>query len=112
MADQLPSRAVHQRRPAAAALGLAESDPVSAAVKARIHSSRLRKREFRPRHLQERRMSKNITAPLVDVSDLPIEKAVARLIEYAATLSASDLFLISEPTALSAQVRHLGHVKK
>lgn len=57
-------------------------------------------------------MSKTITAPLVDISDLPIEKAVAKLIEYAASISASDLFLISEPTALSAQVRHLGHVKK
>jgi type II secretory ATPase GspE/PulE/Tfp pilus assembly ATPase PilB-like protein len=57
-------------------------------------------------------MSKTITAPTVEVSDMPIEKAVAKLIEHAASTGASDLFLISEPGALSAQIRHLGHVKK
>jgi len=57
-------------------------------------------------------MSKTITAPTVEVSGMPIEKAVAKLIEYASSISASDLFLVSEPTSLSAQVRHLGHVKK
>jgi type II secretory ATPase GspE/PulE/Tfp pilus assembly ATPase PilB-like protein len=57
-------------------------------------------------------MSKTITAPTVEVSNMPIEKAVAKLIEYASSISASDLFLVSEPTALSAQIRHLGQVKK
>src|ERR1051326_5082596 len=98
MADQLPSRAVEQRRNSAAALGLVESDPVPAAVEAGIDPSHLRQREFRPSHLrQERRMSKTITAPTVEVSDMPIEKAVAKLIEYASTIGASDLFLVSEP---------------
>jgi type II secretory ATPase GspE/PulE/Tfp pilus assembly ATPase PilB-like protein len=57
-------------------------------------------------------MSKTITAPTVEISDMPIEKAVAKLIEYASSIGASDLFLVSEPSALSAQIRHLGHVKK
>ena len=57
-------------------------------------------------------MTKTITAPIVDVSMLPVEKAVAKLIEYASSISASDLFLVTEPTVISAQVRHLGHVKK
>jgi len=57
-------------------------------------------------------MSKTNTAPIVDVSMIPVEKAVAKLIEYASSISASDLFLVTEPTAISAQVRHLGHVKK
>src|SRR5204863_472909 len=57
-------------------------------------------------------MSKITTAPTVDVSNLPIEKAVAKLIEYASSVSASDLFLVSESGVLSAQVRHLGHVRK
>ena len=57
-------------------------------------------------------MSKTMTAPLVDVSMMPVEKAVAKLIEYASSIAASDLFLVTEPNVISAQVRHLGHVKK
>lgn len=57
-------------------------------------------------------MSKTITSPIVDIASLPVEKAVAKLIGYASTISASDLFLISEPQGLSVQVRQLGHVKR
>jgi type II secretory ATPase GspE/PulE/Tfp pilus assembly ATPase PilB-like protein len=54
----------------------------------------------------------SVATNIVDLNTLSIEKAVARLIEYASSISASDLFLISEPGGLSAQVRHLGHIKR
>ena len=55
-------------------------------------------------------MSQNQTSPIVDLANLSVEKAVARLIEYASEIGASDIFLHTEPQGLSAQVRHLAHV--
>ncbi len=49
--------------------------------------------------------------PLVDVSALSPEKAVARLIEYAVYLGASDLFLLCNMEAMSVQVRQHGIVR-
>jgi type II secretory ATPase GspE/PulE/Tfp pilus assembly ATPase PilB-like protein len=49
---------------------------------------------------------------IVDLNHPSIEVAVARLIEYASSISASDLFLTSEAGGISAQVRHLGHIKR
>src|SRR5438045_8739553 len=57
-------------------------------------------------------MSQKNHPSIVDLGDLSVEKAVARLIAYASGIGASDIFLHTEPQGLSAQVRHLGHVQR
>jgi type II secretory ATPase GspE/PulE/Tfp pilus assembly ATPase PilB-like protein len=47
---------------------------------------------------------------MVDVSKFSPEIAVARLIEHAADMGASDLFLVSNVNHIGADVRHLGIV--
>jgi type II secretory ATPase GspE/PulE/Tfp pilus assembly ATPase PilB-like protein len=44
----------------------------------------------------------------VDVNNLPPEDAVARLIEYAADLKASDVFFTSNENHVAVSLRHLG----
>jgi len=48
--------------------------------------------------------------PLMDVSKLTAEKAVTKLIDYAVSLGASDLFLVTNSKDVTAQVRHLGTI--
>jgi len=50
-------------------------------------------------------------AMLVDVSKFSPEIAVARLIEHAADMGASDLFLVSNVNHIAAEVRHHGIVR-
>src|SRR3954451_21742398 len=57
-------------------------------------------------------MSQKNHPSIVDLGGLSVEQAVARLIEYAGGIGASDIFLHTEPQGLSAQVRHLGIVKR
>ena len=45
---------------------------------------------------------------MIDVSKLPPEKAIARLIEHAAEMGASDLFVVSNEQSVGVLVRHLG----
>jgi type II secretory ATPase GspE/PulE/Tfp pilus assembly ATPase PilB-like protein len=47
----------------------------------------------------------------MDVSKLAVDQAVAKLIDYAASVSASDLFLVSDEEKMTVQVRHLGMVQ-
>jgi type II secretory ATPase GspE/PulE/Tfp pilus assembly ATPase PilB-like protein len=47
---------------------------------------------------------------MIDVSKLPAEKAIARLIDHAVDMGASDLFLVSNEQHIAALVRHLGIV--
>jgi type II secretory ATPase GspE/PulE/Tfp pilus assembly ATPase PilB-like protein len=47
---------------------------------------------------------------MVDVSKFSPEIAVARLVEHAADMGASDLFLVSNVNHVAAEVRHLGIV--
>src|SRR5215207_5287271 len=122
MAAQLPSRAFAAWWGAFAPFRAAESDPVSAAAEAGDDPSRLRQRDHGPGgRCQERSMSQkpfpsssqgSLVSPIIDLSSLSVEKAVAKLIEYANSISASDLFLVTEPNGISAQVRHLGHIKR
>lgn len=56
-------------------------------------------------------MSKPLQTELMDVSKLSVEKAVAKLIEYAVGMGASDLFLVCEEDQFTVQVRHLGTVQ-
>jgi type II secretory ATPase GspE/PulE/Tfp pilus assembly ATPase PilB-like protein len=49
------------------------------------------------------------TRPLmVDVSKLPPERAITRLIDHAAEMGASDLFLVTNEQHVAVMVRHLG----
>ncbi len=50
-------------------------------------------------------------AVLIDVSKFTPEIAVARLIEHAAEMGASDLFLVSNSNHIAAEVRHHGIVR-
>lgn len=50
----------------------------------------------------------NTPPQMIDVSKLSAEKAVARLIEHAVELGASDLFLLTNDQHVTAMVRHLG----
>lgn len=45
---------------------------------------------------------------MIDVSKLPPEKAITRLIDHAVDMGASDLFLLSNEQHVAAMVRHLG----
>jgi type II secretory ATPase GspE/PulE/Tfp pilus assembly ATPase PilB-like protein len=47
---------------------------------------------------------------MIDVSKLPAEKAIARLIDHAVDMGASDLFIVSNEQHIAALVRHLGIV--
>ncbi|MGN6506320.1 MAG: GspE/PulE family protein [Tepidisphaeraceae bacterium] len=58
-------------------------------------------------------MSQPVTPPamrpqMIDVSKLPPEKAIARLIDHAVSMGASDLFLVSNEQHVACLVRHLG----
>jgi type II secretory ATPase GspE/PulE/Tfp pilus assembly ATPase PilB-like protein len=46
--------------------------------------------------------------PLLDLSKLPIEQGVAKIISYAVLLPASDIFFTSNENNLTVSVRHLG----
>jgi type II secretory ATPase GspE/PulE/Tfp pilus assembly ATPase PilB-like protein len=48
---------------------------------------------------------------LVDVSRLPVDQAVQRLISHAVDIGASDLFLTSNEEHVAVLVRHLGLIK-
>jgi general secretion pathway protein E len=50
--------------------------------------------------------------PMIDVSRLPVESAVTKLIAYAVMLPASDLFFSSDTRAVNVGVRHLGMVQQ
>ena len=56
---------------------------------------------------------KSVVTPsiLVDVSKFSPEIAVARLVEHAADMGASDLFLVSNVNHIAADVRHHGMVR-
>jgi len=56
-------------------------------------------------------MSEAGKTQLVDVSKLGVEEAVARLVDHAVSLTASDLFFVSNEQHLAVQVRHLGMVR-
>jgi len=56
-------------------------------------------------------MSETDQPQLMDVSRLPVERAVAKLIEYASSIGASDLFLVSNEDDVTVQVRHLGLIQ-
>jgi type II secretory ATPase GspE/PulE/Tfp pilus assembly ATPase PilB-like protein len=47
---------------------------------------------------------------MIDVSKLPPEKAIQRLIDHAVEMGASDLFLLSNEQHVAVTVRHLGIV--
>jgi general secretion pathway protein E len=49
--------------------------------------------------------------PIMDVSKLSAEKAVTKLIDYAVSLGASDLFFVTNQHSVTAQVRHLGTIR-
>ena len=52
------------------------------------------------------------TAPqLLDVTKLPPEAAMARRVDHAASIGASDLFLVTNEQHVAALVRHLGIVR-
>jgi type II secretory ATPase GspE/PulE/Tfp pilus assembly ATPase PilB-like protein len=55
-------------------------------------------------------MNDNVELPALelDVNQDSPENAVQQLIEYAATIGASDLFLVNNETHVAIQVRHLG----
>lgn len=50
-------------------------------------------------------------AQLLDVTDVPPERGVGRLIDHAAKMGASDLFLLSNEQHLAAKVRFMGLVQ-
>lgn len=53
----------------------------------------------------------NGTTQLLDVTKLPAEQGIARLIEHATEMGCSDLFLMSNEQHVAVQVRHLGIVR-
>ena len=55
-------------------------------------------------------MSVETKPPLMDVSKLPVDQAVSRLVSYAVMLPASDVFITSNEHTVSVSVRHLGIV--
>ena len=54
--------------------------------------------------------TRNRSPALMDVSKLPVEQAVSRLIAYSVMLPASDIFFSSGEHTLAINVRHLGIV--
>jgi type II secretory ATPase GspE/PulE/Tfp pilus assembly ATPase PilB-like protein len=56
-------------------------------------------------------MSETGKTQLLDVSKLGVEAAVARLVDHAVSISASDLFFVSNEQHLAVQARHLGMVR-
>ncbi len=48
--------------------------------------------------------------PMIDVSKLPVDQAIGKLIGYAVMLPASDIFFNSGETSMQVSVRHLGIV--
>jgi type II secretory ATPase GspE/PulE/Tfp pilus assembly ATPase PilB-like protein len=55
-------------------------------------------------------MTTAIKTPMLDVSKLPVEQAVSKLLGYAIMLPASDVFLASNESNVIVSVRHLGVV--
>lgn len=53
-------------------------------------------------------MSPTAKTPLLDLSKLPVEQGVAKIISYSVLLPASDIFFASDENHLSISVRHLG----
>jgi len=48
---------------------------------------------------------------LLDVSKLPVDRAVAALVDRAVRVGASDLFFVTNEQHVAVQVRHLGIVR-
>jgi general secretion pathway protein E len=55
-------------------------------------------------------MNTALKTPMVEVSKLPVEQAVSKLISYAIMLPASDVFFTSNLATVTVSVRHLGIV--
>src|SRR3954470_18999648 len=53
----------------------------------------------------------NGKAQMVDVSALPADQAIPKLIEHAVSMGCSDLFLVANDQHMGVQVRHLGIVR-
>src|SRR6202167_5550710 len=53
-------------------------------------------------------MSADTKTPLIDVSKLPVEQGVAKLVCYALMLPASDIFFSEDGASLTVSVRHFG----
>ncbi len=50
-------------------------------------------------------------AQMIDLSDLPVERAVDKVIEHAVRLRASDLMLLANEDFFAIHVRHLGMIR-
>jgi len=48
---------------------------------------------------------------MIDIADLPVEDAVARVINHAVNLQASDLFILANEDFYAVSVRHLGLIR-
>src|SRR5271170_1687980 len=53
-------------------------------------------------------MSADTKTPIIDVTKLPVEQGVSKLISYAVMLPASDIFFSEDGPSLTVSVRHLG----
>ena len=56
-------------------------------------------------------MSQTAKMPMIDVSKLPVEQAVSKLVSYAVMLPASDIFFAEDDQSMTVSVRHLGVVQ-
>jgi len=59
----------------------------------------------------EQIMSDTGKTQLVDVSKLPVEEAVGKLVDHAVSIGASDLFFATNEQHVAVQARHLGMVR-
>lgn len=48
---------------------------------------------------------------MIDIASLPVEEAVARVIDHAVNLQASDLFILANEDFYAVSVRHLGLIR-
>jgi type II secretory ATPase GspE/PulE/Tfp pilus assembly ATPase PilB-like protein len=55
-------------------------------------------------------MSVTMKTPQIEVGRLPVEQAVAKLVDYALMLPASDIFFASNEATVTVSVRHMGMV--
>ena len=56
-------------------------------------------------------MSATPKTPMIDVSKLPVEQAVSKLVAYSVMLPASDIFFAEDDASTTVSVRHLGVVE-
>src|SRR5262249_30361157 len=111
LADRQPQALPAGRRPAGAALAAAARQSGAPVLQDGPHLPDRRGRGRRPGP-RRRRPAMNDTPSTddlhLDVNHLPPEDAVARLIEHASGLEASDLFLTSNENHVAVAARHLG----